>query len=281
MEARPIRISSSDESKNLSFIKIDFAGHSFQLDASDDMDLVARQIASGGYEAPLPFLMMATLLRTEGLFVDVGANTGVYTVMAGTVVRDRRIIAFEPLPTVVEILKRNLAVNDLTAQVTLIEAALSEHAGTADLHLPDPGHGLIETSASLEQSFQKPHSTIQVPVKRLDDFAITDTIGVIKVDIEGHEHAFLRGARETILLHRPIIFAEVVKPARWSAIGAFLHDVDYIDFRLRPDMAIHDGEVLFDDAAWNHALVPSERLTKFKEACDACNLPMLRRFQLV
>ncbi len=47
-------------------------------------------------------------------------------------------------------------------------------------------------------------------------------------------------------------------------------------------MAIHDGEVLFDDdAAWNHALVPSERLNKFKEACDACNLPMLRRFQLV
>ncbi|TXN79059.1 FkbM family methyltransferase [Methylobacterium sp. WL8] len=265
----------------MSLITVSFAGHTFRMDASDDMDLVARQIASGSYEAPLPFLMMATLLRMEGLFVDVGANTGVYTVMAGTVARDRRIIAFEPLPPVIEILKRNLAGNDLTGRVTLIEAALSEHAGTADLHLPDPGHGLIETSASLEQSFQKTHSTIQVPVKRLDDFAITDTIAVIKVDIEGHEHAFLRGARETILLHRPIIFAEVVKPAKRSAIGAFLHEVGYIDFRLRPDMAIHDGEVLFDDAAWNHALVPSERLTKFKEACDACNLPMLRRFQLV
>ncbi len=74
VEARPIHISLSDESKNLSFIKIDFAGHSFQLDASDDMDLVARQIASGGYEAPLPFLMMATLLRTE-VFSSMSAPT--------------------------------------------------------------------------------------------------------------------------------------------------------------------------------------------------------------
>ena len=265
----------------MSFITIDFAGHAFRMDASDDMDLVARQIASGSYEAPLPFLMMATLLRTEGLFVDVGANTGVYSVMAGTVAPDRRIIAFEPLPPVVEILKRNLAANDLTGRVTLVEAALSEHAGTAALHLPDPGHGLVETSATLEPGFQRTHSAIEVPVKRFDDLAITDTIAVIKVDIEGHEHAFLRGARETILRHRPIVFAEVVRPARRSAIGAFLHDVGYVDFRLRPDMAIHDGEVLFDDAAWNHALVPSERLAKFKEACDACNLPMLRRFQLV
>ena len=58
----------------MTYVTIDFAGHSFRMDASDEMDLVAQQIASGGYEAPLSFLMMATLLRTEGLFVDVGAN---------------------------------------------------------------------------------------------------------------------------------------------------------------------------------------------------------------
>ena len=74
----------------MSFVTINFAGHTFQMDASDDMDLVARQIASGSYEAPLPFLMMATLLRVDGLFIDVGANTGVYTIMTGTVASDRR-----------------------------------------------------------------------------------------------------------------------------------------------------------------------------------------------
>lgn len=264
----------------MAFVEISFAGRVFQLENRDDMDLVARQIAGGSYEAPLPMLMMATLVRVEGIFVDVGANTGVYTVMAGTIAPDRSIVAFEPFPPVVEILKRNIVANGLVERVRLIEVALSDMTGTATLHLPDPGHGLVETSASLEPDFQQAHSVCAVRVERLDNIGITDQIGVIKVDIEGHEHAFLRGARDTILRDRPIIFAEVVGPAKRGAIGAFLHSVDYMDFRLRPDMAIHDGEVMFDNAAWNHALVPRERLPSFNAACASCNLAMLRRFQL-
>lgn len=76
------------------------------MDGSDGMDLVARQIASGAYEAPLPHPVMAALLRTEGLLVDVGANTGVDSCIAGTAAQDRRIIAFEPLPPIVGIPRR-------------------------------------------------------------------------------------------------------------------------------------------------------------------------------
>ena len=264
----------------MTLVNVSFAGKTFQLDSSNGMDRVAQQIAAGSYEPPLPLLMMALLLRSEGLFVDVGANTGVYSIMAGVIASDRKIVAFEPLPPVVEILRRNIAANHLTDRITLYDVALSDCAGTADLHLPDPSHGLIETSASLEESFQKSHATVRVNVSRLDDIAVSEPIAVLKVDIEGHESAFLHGARETVLRDRPFIFAEVVGPAKRSRIGAFLHGVGYMDFRLRPDMAIHDGEVLFDDAAWNHALIPSERLSKFKEACDACALPMLRRFYL-
>jgi FkbM family methyltransferase len=224
--------------------------------------------------------MMATLLRVEGCFVDVGANTGIYVVMAGILTVDRNIYAFEPLPAVARIARGNIEANALTQRVTLHEVALSDAVGTASLHLPDPGHGLIETSASLEKDFKVAHTIIEVPMKTLDDFSIKETIGVIKVDIEGHEYAFLRGAVETIKRDRPLIFAEVVGPARKASIGAFLHDADYVDFRLRPDMAIHDGEVVFDNLAWNHAFVPRERIEKFKEACDSCGILMVRRYML-
>ncbi|WP_128564201.1 FkbM family methyltransferase [Methylobacterium crusticola] len=264
----------------MNIVEVNIAGRTFHLDSADGMDAVARQIAAGSYEAPLPFLMMATLVRIDGIFVDVGANTGIYSIMANSVAGGRKILAFEPLPKVLEALRRNLSLNNIAEQVEIHEVALSDKDGTAVLHIPDPGHGLLETSASLEQGFQQVHSTITVPVKRFDDLAIPDLIGVIKVDIEGHEHAFLRGAQDTIMRDRPIVFAEVVGPAKRGAIGAFLHNVGYMDFRLRPDMAIHDGEVLFDDAAWNHALVPAERLAKFKEICDSCGLPMLRRFNV-
>ena len=114
-------------------------------------------------------------------------------------------------------------------------------------------------------------------VRRLDDVVIDGPVAVIKVDIEGHEHAFLRGARGLIDRDRPIVFAEVLRAARRNLLNRFLREADYLDFRLRPDMAIHDGEVLFDAAAWNHALVPREKLGRFKEACDSFGLPVLRR----
>lgn len=261
-------------------VRIDFAGRSFAFDNSNETDLVATQVSNGSYEAPLPLLMMATLLRVEGCFVDVGANTGIYVVMAGVLTEDRNIYAFEPLPAVAKIARGNIEANALTRRVTLHEVALSDVAGTASLHIPDPGHGLIETSASLERDFKASHTVIGVPVETLDNFSIKETVGVIKVDIEGHEHAFLRGAVETIRRDRPLIFAEVVGPAKRASISAFLHDTDYVDFRLRPDMAIHDGELLFDNLAWNHAFVPRERIEKFKEACDSCGIVMLRRYML-
>ncbi|WP_265576446.1 FkbM family methyltransferase [Methylobacterium sp. 4-46] len=260
--------------------KVDFAGKHFYLDAAGGMDLVGHQVSAGAYEPPLPFLMMATYLRSEGIFVDVGANTGVYSVMAGILAEDRTVLAFEPLAALVAVLRRNLAANGLTDRVTVHELALSDVSGEATLHLPDPSHGLLETSASLEHDFKAVHGTVRVAVRTLDELDIRERIAVIKVDIEGHEHAFLGGARETIRRDRPFVFAEVVGPAKRGALRAFLADVNYLDFRLRPDLAIHDGEVVFDELAWNHAFVPAERLEKFKEACDSCGVVMVRRFRL-
>ena len=262
----------------MSLVEVAFAGRTFKLEWADGTDQIAAQMTTGSYEPPLPMLMMAILTRTDGAFVDVGANTGIYSILAALMTAERPIIAFEPNPIVAATFRANLACNGFTDRVVIHGLALSDQAGRLDLYMPDQGHGLIETSASLERSFQTVASSIQVDVKRLDDMGITDLVSVIKVDIEGHEHAFLRGAEMLVDRDRPFIFAEVLQPARRNLIGKFLRDNSYVDFRLRPDMAIHDGDVLYDVAAWNHALVPVERLGKFLEACNSCGLPMLRRF---
>ena len=264
----------------MGLIDVTFAGRMFKVEAAGGMDQVARQMQAGSYEPPLPFLMMATLTRTEGAFVDVGANTGLYSLLAATLAPSKDIISFEPHPDIAAALLNNLAVNHLQDRVVVHQIALSDSAGILNLYMPDQGHGLIETSASLERNFQLAASSIQVPVKRLDDLELSGLVAVIKVDIEGHEYAFLRGALDLVRRDRPFIFVEVLQAARRDLMGQFLRDTSYIDFRLRPDMAIHDGEVLFDDAAWNHAFVPVERLTRFKEACDSCNLPVLRRLEV-
>lgn len=265
-------------------VDVNFAGRSFKLDTANGADQVARDIVKGSYEAPLPMLMMASLIRIEGAFIDVGANTGVYSVMAGVIAPDRPIIAFEPFPSALEAFERNLDLNNLRNAVDIHTIALSNQIGRTTLHIPDPGHGLIETSASLEADFKRhtpSGSSLEIGVATLDSIEIRSPISVIKADIEGHEHAFLEGAVETIKRERPFVFIEVLDKAQRHRIRHLAREMSYIDFRLRPDMAIHDGgEVLFDAQAWNHALIPIERLLKFQEVCSSCGIPMLRRFDL-
>jgi FkbM family methyltransferase len=270
----------------MAYVDIQFAGRYFKLDAVDGTDQIVRDIVSGAYEAPLPMLMMATIVRTEGIFIDVGANTGLYSVMAAVISQGRKVIAFEPLPSVISALRRNIEINALESVIEVKEIALSSRLGMATLHIPDPGHGLLETSASLEAEF-KTHDacsgakSIEVKVSTLDSLEIHDPIAVIKVDIEGHEYAFLDGAKNTITRERPIVFIEVLRTPQLSRLGSIAQEMGYINFRLRPDLAIHDGgEIYFDPQAWNHALVPIERLRKFEEICSSCGVAMLRRFTL-
>jgi FkbM family methyltransferase len=274
----------SSDARRTNCVDVNFAGRAFKLDTANGADQVARDIVKGSYEAPLPMLMMASLIRIEGAFIDVGANTGVYSVMTGVIAPGRPIIAFEPFPSALEAFERNLDLNNLRNAVDIHTIALSNQIGRTTLHIPDPSHGLIETSASLEADFKRhtpSGSSLEIDVATLDSIEIRSPVSVIKADIEGHEHAFLEGAVETITRERPFVFIEVLDKAQRHRIRHLAREMSYIDFRLRPDMAIHDGgEVLFDAQAWNHALIPIERLLKFQEVCSSCGIPMLRRFDL-
>jgi hypothetical protein len=61
---------------------------------------------------------------------------------------------------------------------------------------------------------------VEVPLTTIDTFCAEHAIAptLIKVDIEGFEIHALRGARETMLRHRPIVVVEV-HPMNWPAIG--------------------------------------------------------------
>lgn len=259
---------------------IPFGDRSFRFDDADGADQAGHQMRDGCYETPLPLLMMAVLLRADGGFVDVGANTGVYSVLAAHVNATKPIAAFEPNPPALAALRHNLAINGWSDRVEVHPFALSDGDGQVPLFLPDAAHGQMETSASLEADFQPATGTLEVEVRRLDTVAIPWQVAVIKVDIEGHEHRFLAGARDLIDRDRPIVFVEILAEARRNLLGQFLRHAGYVDFRLRPDLAIHDGETLADPLAWNHAFVPRERLGKFKEAADSAGIAVLRRLLL-
>uniref|UniRef100_UPI001916C781 FkbM family methyltransferase n=1 Tax=Mycobacterium paraintracellulare TaxID=1138383 RepID=UPI001916C781 len=70
-----------------------------------------------------------------------------------------------------------------------------------------PGRSTIDTDNELTDVNGDDIRRIDVPVKRLDDLHLDD-IGLIKIDVEGHELAVLRGATQTLTRNRPAIVVE-------------------------------------------------------------------------
>jgi FkbM family methyltransferase len=261
----------------MGLISLRFADRDFFLDDLDGSDLVAKEMQQGSYEAPLPMLIMAIIARNPGLFLDVGANNGLYSVLAGITTPETRVVAFEPYQPVLKILKSNMRANGLSDRVDVRSIALSDSKGSATLYLPDQAHGLLETSCSLEPGFKPFHQSIEIEKDTLDNIAPKESISLIKADIEGHELAFLRGARNTITRDRPFIFAEVL-PINHDVLAeltVYMQQIGYIDFRLRKEVAIYSENVEHDPLAWNHAFIPRDRLTGFRQACEAHQIALV------
>lgn len=214
------------------------------------------------FEEPLPFVI-ACLSQGLGArsFYDVGANTGFYTALVGQVAPQTPLRAFEPVDWIAQQCRRNLAKHKVTCDV--MEVALSDSKGTAKLHFPPDDHGLIETSASLNPNFNPANMlAIDVPTARLDDVVdeLGDEVGLLKVDVEGHEHAVLTGGRRTFTTQRPLATIEVLPNGDIAAINRFVAEVDYVPFALRPGASVEQRTTVeFIEDGWNWLLTPAER----------------------
>jgi FkbM family methyltransferase len=231
-------------------------------------DLVASIVACGdwkSFEPPMPEVFFHLAQECTGIVVDVGANTGFYALLAGAANPKVKILAFEPDPTVIPILRKNVRMNGLYWRVKIYRYGLSDKIGAANLYIPTQEHGLVETSSSLESTFKEAHSKI-VPVKVstmdriLSSWRYASTrVAMIKIDVEGHEASVLRGAENIVRRDRPIIFIEVLPRADITFLTEFLNRNRYKDARLRPDgISSLGSEVYFDERAWNHLLIPDE-----------------------
>ena len=268
-----------DDGSDIPHYEFSFAGRDLKLIQHPGSILSVESLSIGSYEAPLPIILMAAISRTKGAFLDVGANIGIYSILATKTRNCLQVYAFEPLSEARELLTANLRINGTISQANISEVALSDNDGIATLHLPDPGHGLLETSASLEAGFKDVVNTIQVATRTLDSMKFSMPISVVKADIEGHEAAFLRGASRTLAADRPLVFAEMLSGASKNFFGVskMMRDLEYICFRMRPDVVIYT-EIVVADKGWNYAFIPREKVLLFQDCCRGHDIEMLRPY---
>jgi FkbM family methyltransferase len=147
--------------------------------------------------------------------VDVGANYGFYTILAGLWNRNLRVVAFEPVPLIYEHLRRNVAINGLERRVLCESFALANFSGDAKFYLPQgEGKDCEATGTMAADSWQVRHGSphFQVQAIRFDDYDSLHPIKVdlVKIDVEDSEADVLTGMQRTIRRDRPFIVCEIL-----------------------------------------------------------------------
>ncbi|MFC9245975.1 FkbM family methyltransferase [Streptomyces sp. NPDC057136] len=163
------------------------------------------------------------LARTARGFLDIGAFSGVYTLLACAANPRLRALAFEPNPNTAPLLRRNVEINGLQHRVTVVEKALSAAPGKARLSIPHD-----TTAASLDaSSVRSPTSSVEVAVTTADEVAAGLDVDLVKIDVEGLESEVMRGMTGLIHRCRPQIIVECLDAEALAKVCETTQDLGY------------------------------------------------------
>lgn len=178
----------------------------------------------GTPEAPLIDWAWSIVGKPGGLFVDIGAHVGSWALPFACA--GMEVVAFEPNSTIYSLLASAADLNDCFMWTN--PWAVSDRSGVARLTAPGVDGGM----GSIVCQFGYTPVDEQVDTVILDGFAFNPD--VIKIDVEGAELDVLRGARETIDQHKPVIFFECWADERGQRIRelfAYVTEMGYVAYK--------------------------------------------------
>lgn len=130
-------------------------------------------------------------LRTDDLFVDIGANVGAYTILASSEIK-ASTIAIEPIPSTFNYLMDNIYINQIHDKVDALNIGLGAQKGS--IAFTNSLDCLNHVATPIEKD------TIEVPIYTLDSIlSSTRQPILIKIDVEGFETEVLNGANNTLM----------------------------------------------------------------------------------
>lgn len=198
---------------------------------------MSRCLFIGGSFEPNEFVFLGAFLRPGMVFVDAGANDGLYTLFAAKRVgATGRVVAIEPSTREHARLVENIRLNRLT-NVDVVKVAVADEPATSKLAVAQYGHeGLNTLGGTIANPTVATTHLEDVRVETIDRLADElglERIDAIKLDVEGSEARAVAGARSVIERFRPILQLELNEEALEAQgstreeLVAALSSVDY------------------------------------------------------
>ena len=148
-------------------------------------DATFRMCYAGSYGTALADLI--SLRRRDFLFLDIGANQGLYSLLAARNPFCRHAYAFEPVPGTFSLLHDNIAANLVSARITAIDAAVSAKTGEAKITMrPEhSGSASLDNATFIHGGTEETIRTIDI--SGIDSLLPSEGEILVKIDVEGHE----------------------------------------------------------------------------------------------
>lgn len=144
-------------------------------------------------------------LRGTDVFIDVGANVGAYTVLASAAAKARSY-AFEPSPSALYALRKNIDINRISDLVSVEPYAVGRASGTVKMSTSG-------ADAMHHVTHEEDARSATVGMRTIDSYGLTPAI--MKIDVEGYEAEVLAGASQTA--KRPELVAIITENSHDSA----------------------------------------------------------------
>lgn len=195
---------------------------------------------------------MCKVLKKGDVFIDVGSNIGLFSLIASKIVGDKgKVICFEPSPLTYTRLKENVTINNFN-NLDVRNLGLSDSIGELTFYVSNNGYDAWNSFSpsadnKLELSIKVPVSTLDFELNEIDK----SKIKLVKIDVEGWEKFVLQGAKDFLINFNPIVMVEFTEQNTFNS-GYPVHEIydlmssyGYIWYRLQKGELVLEEKKLY------------------------------------
>ncbi|QHT70490.1 FkbM family methyltransferase [Rhodocytophaga rosea] len=189
-------------------------------------------LTEGKFEK-LSMQLWIKLCKEATCVIDIGANTGVYSLVTKALNPDARVIAFEPIHRTFEKLLLNNSINQY--DIVCERIALSDKDGEGYIFDPETVHNNLATLNADVADKNRIGRKIPISLQKLSTYIREKKIGridLMKIDVEGHEPNVLSGMEDYLDQMRPTMLIEINSDEMGSQIEEILDGKGYLYFNI-------------------------------------------------
>jgi len=195
------------------------------------------------------------LCQNQKIIIDIGANSGLYSLVAKAVSPQSNVYAFEPIVRVYNRLLRNNIINGFNIHAEPV--ALSNYDGEGTVYDTSDNHILsVTVNKNLHATNIKSNPVI-IPVRKLSTYVQEkkiEKIDLIKLDVETHEPEVLEGMNGLLAKFRPVLLVEVLSDEAGSRIQSLVAGLDYLYFDIDENSGIRQVFEIKQSSFYNYLL---------------------------